>query len=689
MSYKPLDLDYPTNYPGSSEIPAPSGIWLDMVRELGADGDLPFLVRTNQSWAWTGTRSVFSTAAATFEPPKFTTELAGYRNPVTTANLYDSSTIGLQIIPQLASSFKPEPVVIPVPVKHAGTYLKASITVTCENGGNSDAGVAFSMGFAGMDANGNPLYIPPNSFENFYDSSQADPRNIVFNLNPDLQFNDNLKYIISWLPASGLNYRLRLVDLTIIDSRLDGATGCVLISCVGIPNATGIAGQTNLPYGSSHWEFRSNDPNHITLHHSGIRYADQFSTAPGSANPETGAKKPWMFVIRDGVGGLYSYHSVLQLRPDGDQTTQNSFTINRARAMIHPFIPRDIQELPNYSTWTLSVHRMPLVIITGVTIRSRLGAIELPVEEYASGVRGRASALNSLSNTINKGLLAPISVSPNYNRVKGPSTVGSLCDQSVLEKNEITPWNYYDASTTYGPGVEPGRYLTSSFSTYELKGHNSALAFSAITSTTPRLAVVEGSVNKYRVDFIVNGDDQNRNYSVSYVIPIGRTGTGAYQQSLDPSIRTMPLDPSLIDVAVNPNGNDRLTMATAASFSPMGIVDCYYNINVPDAYRPGIAGRPYPILDASTPFLRASGFINNYGSAGGLTLNAAEWVFSKVLGQSNFILPYNVTETVADRGAAIIAGLAGPVPDLTAIETGTIFFSHAHVVYLTYTPEIP
>jgi len=687
MSYKPLDLDYPTNYPGSNEIPAPSGIWLDMVRGLGEAGDLPFLVRTNQSWAWTGARSNLSTAAATFEPPKFTTELTGYRNPVTTANRYDSSTIGLQIVPQLANNEQPEPVVIPIPVKNAGTYLKASITVVCENGG-SDAGVAFSMGFAGVGADGTPLYIPPNSFSDFYDRRQANPRNIVFNLNPELRFNDNLKYIISWLPGSGLDFRLRLVDLTITDSRLDGATGCVLISCVGIPNATAVAGQANLLHGSS-WEFRPNDPNHILLKHNGVRYEDLFSDRPGSANPETGAKKPWMLYLKDDTGiGLYSYHSVLQVRPEGDRTTQDNYTTGRARVMIHPFVSRDIQAIPNYQNWTLSIHRMPLVVITGVTIRSRIGAIELPIEEYASGVRARASALNALSNTINKGLLAPISVSPSYNRVKGTSTVGSLCDEVVLEKNEITPWNYYDATTTYGPGVIPGIQLTSSFSTYELKGHNSVLAYSCITSTTPRLAVVKSTNNNYRVDFVTNGDDENRNYSVPYVLPIGQTGVTGYLQSLDPSIRTMPLDLDLVDVALL-NGNDRETMDAAASFSPMGIVDCYYNINVPDAYRPGIGGRPYPIGDSSTPFLRASGFINNYGSAGGLTIKSAQWVFGSLPGQSDFQLPYNVTESVVDRGSMDILTLTGPVTDLTAIELGTIFFSHAHIVYLTYTPEFP
>ena len=395
-----------------------------------------------------------------------------------------------------------------------------------------------------------------------------------------------------------------------------------------------------------------------------------------------------MFVIRDALGGLFSYHSVLQIRPDGDRTTQDTFTVNRSRAMIHPFVPRNIQEIPSFGNFTLSVHRMPLIVITGITIRSRLGAIELPIEEYASGVRGRASALNALSNTINKGLLAPISVSPNYNRVKGTSTVGSLCGEAVLEKNEITPWNYYDDSTAYASGVIPGLQLTSSFSTYELKGHNSALAFSCITSTTPNLEVVKATNNDFRVDFTVNGDDDNRNYPVRYVIPIGQTGRGGYLQSLDPSIRTMPLDPDLVDVAIL-NGNDLETMNAAASFSPMGIVDCYYNVKVPDAYRPGIAARPYPILDGSTPFLRASGFINNYGSAGGLTIDSAQWIFSSNPGQSDFQLPYNVTETVVERRSMDILSLSGPVPDLTAIETGTIFFSHAHIVYLTYTPEFP
>lgn len=687
MTFRPLDIDYPTNYPGGTEIPVPSGIWLDMVRELGEDGDLPFLVRTNQSWAWTGSRTNLSTAPASFEPAKFTTAFTGYRNPVTTADRYDTSTIGLQIVPQLAGVATPEPVMIPIPVKHVGTYLKASITVVCENGTQSDRGVIFSMGFAGVNSEGNPLYIPPSSFSGLYDTAQAVPRDAIFNINPDLLFNDNLKYIISFLPGSGLDFRLRLVDLTIIDERLDGATGCVLISCAGIPSGFPLAGQADLAYGSS-WEFLPKDPNHILLKHNGVRYEDLFSDRPGSANGTTGAKQPWMLYIRDGRDGRYLFTSALQVRPEGDRVSQNGYNVARARVMIHPFIPNDVMALPSYNNWLLSIHRMPLVIITGITIRSRLGATILPIGDYSSGVRARADAVNTLGQTINKGITAPISVSSNYNRVKGTQTVGSLCDEVILEKNEITPWSFYDPVTTYGAGVIPGEQLTSSFSTFELKGHNSALAYSIISTITPKQSDIVNLASSFRVDFTINGDDENRGYPVRYLIPVYLNGRGSYDDSLDPSIRTMPLDTSLLEVALI-NGNEESVLRAAASFSPMGLVDCYYNLNLPQAYRPGLASVPYPIIDASSLFLRASGFINNYGSAGGITGDAAQWIFGQPLGQSDFNLPYDITESVVDRGAMLVLGLAGAAPDLTTIDTGTIFFSHAHIVYLTYTPEFP
>lgn len=696
MSYRPFDITYPSNYPGSDEIPLPSGILLDMVREIGPTGTLRNLIRSNGTYAWGGSRVNVSTAAASFDPPKFTTQFTGYRNPITTSSLFDTSTIGLQIIPQLRNNKQPEPVIITVPYvslpNDNGGGIKLAMTVVCENGNNSDAGAAFAIGFAGVDANGIPLYIPPYNFDNFYDLSRPD-RDVVFNINPDFRANRSVKYIISWLPASGLDFRLRCVELFISDTRLDGAKGSVLISCVGVPNGTALSSAANLTYGST-WDFIANDPQHVRLAHNPFRYEDLFSDKPGSANGDTGAKKPWMLFLRKSDTadfGLLSYHTVMQVRPEGDVASiggpaaTGNYEVNKLRMMVHPFIPDDMFN-DVHTGYRLSIHRMPLVIITSITVKTLNNGINLDISRYSTGVRATAESVSSLSGAINDLITAPVLITPNQQRVKGHLTIGSLCNEAVLEKHEVTPWVFYDSVSTYGVGVIPGLDLTSSFSSFELKGHNSAESFSIVTSTTPPAEEIRNQDSSYRVDFTVNGNDAMELYPVNYLIPVWNQGLGAYVVENDPSIRKMPLDPNLVDVAIL-NGGDLATMAAAASFAPMGLADRFYSTFIPQGYRFG-GGTSYPILDASTPVLRASGFINNYSTAGALSEDSVEWVFSRPVGPSSFPEPYGTGDAVINRGSMNIVGLSGPTPDLSSIPEGTILFSNLHVLYLTYTPDI-
>ena len=697
MSYRPLDITYPANYPGSAEIPLPSGILLDMVREIGPDGTLRNLIRSNGTYAWGGSRVNSSISAALFQAPDFTTQFTGYRNPITTSSHFDTSTIGLQIFPQLRNNKQPEPIIIPIPYvslpNDNGGGIKVAMTVVCSNDGFSDRGAAFSIGFAGVDANGVPLYIPPYNFDNFYDLSLPD-RDVLFNINPDFRATQSVKYIISWLPASGLDYRLRVVELTTNDPRLDGAKGSVLISCVGVPSGFPLPSAANLIHGTS-WDFIFNDPQHIRLYHNPYRYEDLFSDSPGSSNGDTGGKKPWMLFIRKSDNddfGLLSYHSVMQVRPEGDVAsvggpgpTTGNYEVDKLRMMVHPFIPDDMFN-DVHTSYRLSIHRMPQVIITAITVKTLNTGINLDISRYSTGVRATGEAVSSLSTAINELLTAPVLITPNQQRVKGHLTVGSLCNEGVLEKHEVTPWMFYDSVSTYGGGSVPGLDLTSSFSSFEFKGHNSAESISIVTSTTPPQEEIKNRNSSYRVDFTVNGDDVMEIYPVNYLLPVWNQGLGSYVVENDPSIRKMPLDTNLVDLGIL-NGGDVATMSAAASFAPMGLADRFYSTFIPQGYRFG-GGTSYPILDASNPFLRASGFINNYSTAGGLSGDSAQWVFSRTIGPSLFPEPYAAGDSVINRGPMNVLGLGGGFPDLSSIPEGTILFSNLHVLYLTYTPDI-
>ena len=265
-------------------------------------------------------------------------------------------------------------------------------------------------------------------------------------------------------------------------------------------------------------------------------------------------------------------------------------------------------------------------------------------------------------------------------RVKGSQTVGSLCDEVVTEKNEITPWCYYDPDTLYA-GVAPGRDLTSSFTSVGMNGHNIAQSYSLVTSTTPPKSVVLNSESSFAVDFQINGEDQG-SWVINYTLPIWQTG-GGYRQDLDPSIRVMPFDIDLLSTGLA-NGCEIPVMLHGASFSPQGMADRYYNIRVPQAYRS--TSSVYPLVDGNPEIAQASGFINNYTTAGGLSTPTLFWLQVQNFNFSLFSEPYLDVVLVNDRGAASAANLTAPA-QLSEIPVGSILFSHIHTLQLVYTPE--
>ena len=120
------------------------------------------------------------------------------------------------------------------------------------------------------------------------------------------------------------------------------------------------------------------------------------------------------------------------------------------------------------------------------------------------------------------------------------------------------------------------------------------------------------------------------------------------------------------------------------------MLDRYYNDFINPNYR--VLPDFYPILDTSaTEFERASGFTNNYTTAGGVaweTINSIWSTSPTSNSRVNFLGEvYNTTE-VKERGNLEILQVSGTNPGLGSIDTGLIFIVYGSIYSPYYIPDL-
>jgi hypothetical protein len=706
--YLPLDIDYPTNYPGSNNIPLPSGL----LKDLGIN---PLLVLesnikgTRQGWCWTMARTQRTAPASTLVAPLGLNQFTGYRNPTTIAALYDRSTVGLQISGQIANNFSLEPVTIAVPFSFSSSRKKSirvGITGQIYAYLASHAGMGISVGFIGWDSNGTFFQRLPYDWSGACDLTQPNPDEIIFNRNPDLPTGPDIKYFD---PVDSTVAQMRYFELEIPyrgeENWPEGGQGFVLISMVSWP------GDTTVPGGAGKgrtadwdWLIYNNivDPNHLILKKVGFRYEDYFSFSTGSTKPETGAKhvrigageQPISFMFKISAGDFvpqnirrFSYHSMMQFRMEGD--AGKGYDHRQATTMIYPFIPRNfISDTSTYdlNNWQLDVFPMSSATISSIFID------EIPFDEagnnlYTSDIDDYYAPETGTGSINSAGVYQDFINSPittlaksgygaaNCNsRVKGTNTVGVLTGVQVLEKNEAFPWNYYDPAITYG-GKPVGTYFSINYSTVNFEGWNQGEGYIWAESTTPPKRVVTSDDPVYRIDCLLFGDDQARELEIDYPLSIGRSGS-RYNPSLDRTINTIPFDPSnAADTAAQ--GVPSALYTKGGSFNTPGMLDRYWNNNIPQDYRLLISY--YPIAEAvATDFQRASGFTNNYMTAGAVSFNTIllVWDEEQPLANISFYNEAYGPFEIKERGNLEIFQPVGVDPGILSIEPGTIFVTY-------------
>jgi hypothetical protein len=229
--YKPLDVDYPINFPTSNNIPVPSGLLQDagrssrLVLESGLKSSI-------QGWAWTGARTTLSTDPGTLVPAQNFNQLTGYRNPITTTARYDFSTVGLQVCGQIKNNKALEPVVLSIPYRFSNFNSKAiKVSISGQIFAESalSAGMGFSIGWITWDTNGNRKEKLPYDWSGAL-ASDVDDEDVIFNVNPDLPVTPYIKY---YAPAGSITDPMRIFELEIPyqegDPRPQGP-GFILIS---------------------------------------------------------------------------------------------------------------------------------------------------------------------------------------------------------------------------------------------------------------------------------------------------------------------------------------------------------------------------------------------------------------------------------------------------------------------------
>jgi hypothetical protein len=715
--YRPLDITYPTNYPSSPNIPLPSGLLKDLninppiIRESNIKGG-------RQGWCYTMARTAISSSGSTLVPGFNSNEFTGYRNPVSPALDFDRSTIGLQVSSQIASNYALEPVVLAVPFTFTSMKeksIRVGITGDIFAYSALHAGATISVGYIAWDVEGNYFERLPSSFENACDPDQA-PQNVIFNRNPAIEDTPSTKY---FSPTSTTASPLRYFQLEIPYSKEDSmpglGTGFILISIITWPGDTVLPDALNKVRGTD-WDWLIFDgvvdPNHVVLTKTGWRYRDYFSTNVSNTEADTGAKHlrvtdvpiSLMYKLKapntiTQTPDNFSYHSMMQFRLEGDST--KGFTPNKSTNMIYPFIPNDwisSTAIYNQANWLMDIFPMSCMVISSIFID------EIPVDQlgnnlytpvvdnYVSvilttGSNGSALSYENDVNGINSNLLRSGYGAANCNsRVKGRLTKGFLTGVEVLEKNEAFTWSFYDSTLSYGT-LQVGTFLSLNYSTINFEGWNKGTGYVWMESTTPSRSIIIGREPVYGVDCQLDGNDQALGLRVNYPLSAGKVGQPTYNPRLDRSIAYLPFNP-FYEPETEDQAIPREQYIKAGSFNTPGMLDRFYNIEVLQDYR--LVFDLYPLTEAvATDFQRASGFTNNYTTAGGIAWGTIASIWDENLPDSRISFlgePYGPFE-VKSRGVLQLANPAGPDEELTGLPEKGIYVVYGAGYRARYTQD--
>ena len=688
-NFTPIDINFPSNYPGSTQIPLPSGLLQDL--NISVDHVLEANLRGSiQGWAWTGARTATAAAPSTLVPIKNHGGSTGYRNPVTTSDLYDFSTVGLQLCGQVASNTTPKPVVIAIPYYFPDTVgdvlqtLSVDITLGVFNA--NTAGMAFSLGYVAWGQDSTRVYSPPSDFADFYDQNQALPYNIIFNINPDFEFNDQTKYVQA---TPDITTNIKLLNLS-TRCQVKDAHGYILISAVSLPASATVAGGFDLTNPADfNWITSNNevyDANHINIfrsHSSGnpdlFDYDKLFTHNAASSIGLTGGKKFWLLQFLRPPSNLspafpdFSYHTTLQVRARRN-LANGEYSVNSSTVLFQPNIDLPtannvaLLEAPN---WELNIFFMAYTIISSIFIKSEVTLADVSQEPYGTGMPATASTFNRLVAKLNKAARIQGSSSPCSQRVKGKFTFGSLAAQPATEKNEVFPWLRYNTSETYGT-TTPGELVPINYSSYAFEGWNSYQGIMLADSTTPYSARVTQFEANFTLNISLEGNSIIDPLFLNYGIRVGANRIPGFDIADDNTIKTIPFDDdNYLDGMATGITLEQATVG--GSFNPCSLADRFCNyILFPNSYYR--IQDLYPIGDATTIPLRISGIMNNFTTAGGLDYSTLRTVFPVELVSSsiNKAVAYGAS-SLANRGQFEIDGLSTESPGLTQLDNNMIF----------------
>lgn len=716
--YRPLDKTYPTNYPNSTDIPIPSGLLKDLgvnsLRILESN-----IKGARQGWCWTMARTANSQPSSSFSPQIASNNFTGYQNPAGPGVDFDFSTVGLQVSSQIASNSSFEPVVLAVPFSFSAMRKKGiRVGITGDIFAYSAfyAGATISVGYVGWDAEGNYFSRPPSDFSNACDPDQL-PENVIFNRNPNFPDTKSTQYFD---PVDTIASPLRYFELQIPYVKLEefprSGTGFILISIITWPGANPVPGGSTKVRGTD-WDWLIFDgvvdPNHLVLSKAGFRYKDYFSDSTSNTQGDSGAKHiritdvpiSLMYKIRSPntvtqTPDNFSYHSMMQFRLEGDAT--KGFTPNKSTNMIYPFIPNDwiaSEAIYDQANWLLDVFPMSSMLISSIFIdeipydRDGNNLYTNDIDNYVNpptttGADGSADAYNRNVNSRNTELLqSPYAASNCNSRVKGRRTSGFITGVIVLEKNEAFTWSYYDPTITYG-GLVVGQYLSVNYSTINFEGWNQGLGYVWLESTTPSRRLILGPDPIYGLDCQLDGNDQALDLQVKYPLSAGKTGLLGYNARLDRSIAYLPFNPFYEPETVA-QGVPSEQYLKAGSFNTPGMLDRFYNTNVLQDYR--LIFDLYPLTEAvATDFERASGFTNNYTTAGAISWYTIPLIWEEDLPSTRvqFLNPQGYGPfDLPDRGVLEAANPAGGDQGVTSLPVSGVYVVYGATYTSKYTQD--